>query len=412
MRKDYYSILEIPVNSGEIEIHRAYRRLAKKYHPDVNKSFDAQNNFIEITEAYEYLISHIQNRNLREWKDKEYRNNENFEKFREEIRKKAQQQARMRYEEFKKQNQAFQKSGLNDFFLIMKIITRILAILLACFLFILPIYISIFFDPAMILLLLVLWPFAFFIAWFIYDNRKNYFMPGKFYYNIREIKKVFNQINVTDEKCFYIPHRLGTSKPYILELLKVKDIKLKMGGFRQYSANYITEKKTVLIPRSRKAFIVHTLTSAVKILSIVSCIIFFDISSIVWRFIIGLFIGAIIGKMIQLITNTRSNNSYLISPGFLLRLTAWLTVIFFLSAVRIEPFNIVTSDLIYVAVTAIVIFDCLLMQLTNIILGKFSSKPIFKQSIEAENFFNLGYGVYHDIPIISVIYPLIKLITG
>jgi curved DNA-binding protein CbpA len=117
MRKDYYSILELPANSSEAEILRAYRRLAKKYHPDVNKSPDAQNNFIEITEAYEYLISNIKNRNLREWKDKEYRYNENLEKFREEIRKKAQQQARMRYEEFKKQNEAFQKSGLNDFFL-------------------------------------------------------------------------------------------------------------------------------------------------------------------------------------------------------------------------------------------------------------------------------------------------------
>jgi hypothetical protein len=412
MRKDYYSILELPANSGEAEIRHAYRRLAKKYHPDVNKSPDAHSNFIEITEAYEYLIDHFQNRNLQEWKDREYRSNENFEKFREEIRKKAQQQARMRYEEFKKQNEAFQKSGLNDFFLLMKIVTRILAILLSCLLFIIPIYISIFFDPVMILLILVFWPFAFIIAWFIYDNRKNYFMPGKFYYNLEEIKKVFNQINVTEEKCYYIPGKPGTSKPYRLELLKMLDIKLKTGGFRQYNANYITEKKTLLIPRSRKAFIVHTLTSAEKILSIILCIICLNISSIVWRFIFGFFIGIIIGKIIHFITNTRSNNSYIISPGFLIRLTAWLTVIYFLSAFQIKPFNIFTFDSIYFAVTSIVIFDCLLMQLTNIIMGKYSSKPIFKQSTEVENFFNLGYKDYYDIPIISVVYPLFKLIVG
>jgi hypothetical protein len=412
MRKDYYSILEIPANSGEAEIHRAYRRLAKKYHPDVNKSPDAQINFIEITEAYEYLISHIQNRNLQEWKDREYRYNVNFEKFREETRKKAQQQARMRYEEFKKQNEAFQKSGLNDFFLFMKILTRILAILLTCFLVVFPIFMSLFYDPLLILLLLVLWPFAFIIAWFIYDHRKNYFMPGKFYYNLEEIKKVFNQINITDEKCFYIPGKPGTSKPYRLELLKVKDIKLKMGGFRQYNANYITEKKTILIPRSRKAFIVHATTSAVKILSILSSVIFMDISSMVWRFIFGFFIGVIIGKIIHVIANSRSNNSYIICPGFLIRLTAWLTLIFFLSAIRIEPFNIITSDFIYFAITAIIIFDCLLMQLTNIILGKYSSKPVFKQSTETENLFNLGYSAYHDIPIVSVIFPLFKLIAG
>lgn len=56
MRDKYYHILEIPKNSGLKEIKRAYRRLAKKYHPDVSQEPNAEERFIDINEAYEYLM--------------------------------------------------------------------------------------------------------------------------------------------------------------------------------------------------------------------------------------------------------------------------------------------------------------------------------------------------------------------
>lgn len=51
--KDYYNILEISKNSSEAEIKRQYYTLAKKYHPDSNKGFEAK--FKEINEAYTVL---------------------------------------------------------------------------------------------------------------------------------------------------------------------------------------------------------------------------------------------------------------------------------------------------------------------------------------------------------------------
>src|SRR2546429_6872005 len=51
--KDYYRILGVDRSADEKTIKSAYRKLARKYHPDVNKGQDAR--FKEIAEAYEVL---------------------------------------------------------------------------------------------------------------------------------------------------------------------------------------------------------------------------------------------------------------------------------------------------------------------------------------------------------------------
>lgn len=53
--RDYYEILGVPRKAAQDEIQRAYRKLARKYHPDVNKASDAEEKFKEINEAYEVL---------------------------------------------------------------------------------------------------------------------------------------------------------------------------------------------------------------------------------------------------------------------------------------------------------------------------------------------------------------------
>ncbi|MGR8934253.1 MAG: DnaJ C-terminal domain-containing protein [Gammaproteobacteria bacterium] len=53
--KDYYKIMGVKRDAGQDEIKRAYRRLARKYHPDVSKEKDAEAHFKEVGEAYEVL---------------------------------------------------------------------------------------------------------------------------------------------------------------------------------------------------------------------------------------------------------------------------------------------------------------------------------------------------------------------
>lgn len=54
-KRDYYEVLEVTRSASAEEIKRAYRQLARKYHPDVNKEPDAESRFKELSEAYEVL---------------------------------------------------------------------------------------------------------------------------------------------------------------------------------------------------------------------------------------------------------------------------------------------------------------------------------------------------------------------
>src|SRR3954451_4450436 len=61
--RDYYELLGIVRGASEADIKRAFRQLAREFHPDVSDAPDAQERFREVVEAYE-VLSNTETRNL------------------------------------------------------------------------------------------------------------------------------------------------------------------------------------------------------------------------------------------------------------------------------------------------------------------------------------------------------------
>ena len=60
--KNYYEILEVDKNASEEVIEKAYKTLAKKYHPDLQNNSDCQDKMCQINEAYEILSNDFKRR--------------------------------------------------------------------------------------------------------------------------------------------------------------------------------------------------------------------------------------------------------------------------------------------------------------------------------------------------------------
>jgi len=105
---DYYKILGIDKSAGDAEIKKAYRKLARKYHPDLNPGDkEAENKFKEINEANE-VLSHLENRKKYDQYGKDWKHAEEFEKA-----KKQQQYNRGAPQE---QQGSFSGDEFSDFF--------------------------------------------------------------------------------------------------------------------------------------------------------------------------------------------------------------------------------------------------------------------------------------------------------
>jgi hypothetical protein len=97
---DYYEILDLPANSSVEEIKKAYRKKARLYHPDINPSPDAKDLFINLTEAYEFLLSYREK--IKADDQAYYQAMEDWRKYRQDrSRKRATVYARASYVKFK-----------------------------------------------------------------------------------------------------------------------------------------------------------------------------------------------------------------------------------------------------------------------------------------------------------------------
>ena len=106
---DYYKILGIDKNASQKEIKNAYRRLARKYHPDLNpNNKDAKKNFQQINEANEVLSDPVKRKKYDQY-GKDWQHADQFERAKQ-YQSQSSASGRTRYSESRSEN------AFSDFF--------------------------------------------------------------------------------------------------------------------------------------------------------------------------------------------------------------------------------------------------------------------------------------------------------
>jgi len=104
---DYYKLLEIDKNASEADIKKAYRKLARKYHPDLNpNNEDAKKKFQQINEANE-VLSHTENRKKYDKYGKDWQNGEAYDNARK---------SQGNNQNYSNQGQGYDNGDFSDFF--------------------------------------------------------------------------------------------------------------------------------------------------------------------------------------------------------------------------------------------------------------------------------------------------------
>lgn len=405
--KNYFEILGVNPPSSLDEIKSAYRKLAKKYHPDLNKSPNASSIFIEITEAYEVLTYRMSNK---QEEDDSAHQQQEYEAFLAHVREAAQRRARMKYEKFKKEHEAFQESGLYDVVLLLKYLGLILLPLVAAALVIFPIVVAILSGEIVAFFyLFVFWVIGLFLFYYILQQGKDYFKREKFYYSFRKVwGKLMQTRTDSTELCFFTKGHVANSTAYTIEMLRVKNIKLQNSGPFQHYAGIDRTSCEVTFPRSRKALLVHLYVSITKCSALLLSLFFLPVSSFIWRFIFGLGIAWLGGSVLLLLTGVKSKVGYLFSVATMLKIAFWLGPILLVSRFSWHPFNIVTTDLDKMLVVILAFTDSFLEQAMKIPKHTNLYRPILKSYRILDTYFSQKYYLYLEIPLWTAIYPLLR----
>lgn len=410
-----YKILNLRYGASQDEVKNAYRQLAKKYHPDVNPSEEAKQKFIQINKAYQYLINLSKDYFIKEAERKiandHLKNRKNYHD--EEFHRRARERARAKHEQMKQKQEDFKKSGVYDILLLIQYVLHYMVAIAAVLLIFFPLYISFTQQSTAILYLFFFWVTGGVLGYYIIVKRQEFFKVGKFYYTLPQLRTlIFHHSYSGNYVCYYCKNHVADALPYKVHLLKLRDIVLDNKGPLQHNVGYKRRNVSVVVPRSRKAFIIHSTSTFIRIFSIITALIFFNIDSIIWRFILGLLIGTFLSFFIQFLFNTKARNSYIFTFGFVTKISIWLTILSFFSSFDLDTFNIYGSEKIGVMVVLLFLVDPLLEGVIKFVLKKKYYKPLVKQPPKVEELIKNNFQYYLEISGWSMLYPITKWIFG
>ena len=239
------------------------------------------------------------------------------------------------------------------------------------------------------------WLLASILILFVVNHWKAYLHFDSYYYNLNDIKKLIrNGKKITDNDCYYCKGQKAISFSYQIIFFKVKNVQLRsVGGLYGRSAGINRVFKTVKIPRSRKAFVIHSFCSLIKLIAISACIIlirkepysYFSLPA-------GIVSGSFFSCLFAFIFSTKSKVTYLLSPGMIIKILIWLICIYFLGELSI----------------LFLFFDPLVEVIIRHISRDRMFFPILKQAPKIETLLKNRYQLYLEMPVWSVINPFFR----
>jgi len=405
---EYYKILNVKPGASEKEIKKAYRKLALKYHPDRNNSKNAESKFQEITAAYHYLLESHENEK-EDLEDSVSRTEAN-DLIREK-RKKAWERAEKTRKKKEEAEAQFRKSELYDILLILKYLFHALVLIFSLAAVVTPIVLAILIEPVILIATSFFIIIGVFLLWYIYERRKSWFKLGK----LNTTREKFISLirmpkeNPGKDSCCYIPDQNANGKACNIELIKILDIKVSTFGAMNHKVQYKRNKKKIVIPRSIKAQYWHRISSYIRVLTFLGFLIFFPISSYLWRIISGIFVGSVLSGAILKLTGIKSKSSYLFTWALLFKICIWILSL--LSISYFGPgFDINLTGYIYIVLGGLFLILDLIFDLLFGLLPFYKKmhEPIFSQGNVLNSLYKDGFQNYQDIPVYSVFYPLMR----
>lgn len=324
----YYKILGLPVGASKKMIRAAFRKLAKKYHPDVNEAADANAKFLEITEAYDYLYYGKRPRRQIGKPSKPHKPSPPRETAEEKLRRYAKARAKQAAERDKKEKEFFENSQFHDIFLILGFLGKLAALFLAFLFVILPIFGLIIgkpFQGYMVIFVII----GLGLGLFVYTNWTDYFKIGKLNYKLSDFKKLFVSNANTRQNCFFTEGKYADGSAYRIRFYRAEEIKTRVSTPLNHKVRIKSTVRLVHVSRNLFAFKVHIYTKLIRIFSIVFSILLLPIDSFVWQVFFGILASVLINQMIYFFTKVKSDFYFLTNYYLFIRLGFVLITMFF-----------------------------------------------------------------------------------
>jgi len=405
--KDYFRVLGLEPGASGKQVKTAYRRLALKYHPDRNNSPGSRERFQEINDAYNHLLDHpaVDIPEASSYEEQMAR-----EVYRRE-KERMYRRARARQEKKRRENEIFERPEWHDPLLVLRYGLHGFALLFAMASISIPIVLVILIGPVVLAGTFFFLVVGVFLLVYIYQRRRTWFRLGGFKYTWQDVRAFLRMepAGQVSGKCYYSPGRNADGISYRVELLRIEDIRIRNFGPLNHEAGYTSRVKRVVIPRSNRARKLHRLASTIKVVTILICMIFFPVDSLLWRFVAGIFAGGAFSAVLLAIAGVRSKVSYLLTPALLIKAGVWILSLYLVSVIG-PGFNITVTGSVYILVAGLFF---LLDMIFDLVMGMFPFyprlfRPVIPQGAVMQSLYRQGYQNYQELPFWSVFYPLIR----